>query len=70
MSEIFNGHLEQIDYQDNVIRGLHLVSLDGERLLIKIDPPEEPWPPFNLKSGPLAFLNRDARPPVTIERER
>jgi hypothetical protein len=68
---VFDGHLEQIDYQDDVIRGLHLVSRDGERWLVKLDPPKEPVPLLaTRRMGPLWFLTDETRPPVTIERER
>jgi hypothetical protein len=77
--EIFSGHLEQVDYEDDVIRGLHLVDREGVRLLIRLDPPaathtDVEWMLFTSprpvrRTGPLVFLARDARPPVTIERE-
>jgi hypothetical protein len=67
----FDGYLEQIDYQDGMIRGLHLVDRGtGERWLIKLDPPErEPTIEINPGTGPFKFLSPETRPPVTIERE-
>jgi hypothetical protein len=67
--EIFSGHLEQVDYQDDVIRALHLVDRDGVRWLIRLDPPARPEWPMHRRTGPAVFLDLDARPPVTIERE-
>jgi hypothetical protein len=66
----FEGHLEQIDYEDERIRRLHLVSRDGQRLIITIDraeadTQEAEWE-LGSRSRPLAFLDRDTRPPVTI----
>lgn len=69
--EIFSGHLEQVDYQDGVIRGLHLVDRDGVRWLVRLDPPTQPlahWAPISA-NDPIVYLALEARPPVTIERE-
>lgn len=76
MTEIFTGHLEQIDFDDDGrVTALHLRGRDGAGLILTIGRPETDsqapgweWQ-VGSRSRPLAFLNRDARPPVTIERE-
>lgn len=70
--EVFNGHLEQIDYDpDGRIRRLHLKDKDGTRLTVTIEIPEaEQATMQDLRDRPLVFLGADTRPPVTIHKRR
>jgi hypothetical protein len=69
--EEFDGHLEQIDYHEGMIKRLHLVGRYGHRLLVTIDAPEMDTglDLDSVRDRPLVFLARDARPIVRIERD-
>lgn len=72
---LYEGHINQIDFQDDRIKALHLDGFDyrGRRveLVIQIHPPEAEEHEFELshpRNGPLAYFKHDQRPKVEIIR--
>jgi hypothetical protein len=66
--EQFDGHLDQLDFQEGRVHRLHLVNRDGLRLVLTIEDSDDLDPIPADYSVSLAIFVRDQRPKVTIAR--
>ena len=66
--ELFDGHLEQLDFRDGRIHRLHLVNGNGSQLVLTIEGGDDLEEITADYSGSLVILGRDQRPRVTIAR--
>jgi hypothetical protein len=64
--ERFDGHIVQLDYDEGIIRAIHLKALDGQRYTLTIENADDLEDIRADYSGPLAFLARDPRPRVKV----